>query len=166
MTEISALGREVREFLAGLVDSAESDTERRNIEALRSLYAAFNGNDLDALAALVAEDYESVDVAAGTTARGREAYRLAQQANRTAFPDATAEVVALHAQGDVLIAEVINRGTNTGPMRLPGGDELPPTGRSIEGRSCEIYEFRDGTPVRGRLYYDFLTVARQLGLSA
>jgi ketosteroid isomerase-like protein len=164
MDDVRFTGADLREFCDGFLGGADIAAERRNAETLHLLYQQFNENKLDLMIELVTEDYESVDIAAGDTARGRVAYRRRQEVNRTALPDATAVIKALYLRGSSAVAEVVNRGTHTGPLQLPDGQVIPPTGRRVEGLSCEVYEFRDGKIAKGRLYYDFLTVAKQLGL--
>ncbi len=164
MDGIGHVGRDLRDFLGAFVGSLESEIERRNAETLGQLYERFNQNNVDGMADLLTADYESIDVAAGETTRGPGAYLERQRSNRAAMPDAQTEIRHLIVRGDVAIAEVVNRGTNTGPFELPGGVQLPPTGRKVDALSCEIYRFRAGRIAQGRLYYDFLTVARQLDL--
>jgi len=164
MNGVDMIGLELRTFLSGLAGGFRSEQERRNEATLRELYARFNRGDVPSMAYLLTEDYDSVDVATGEHSVGRPAYVTRQQNNRTAMPDAQTEITGLLACGEVAVAEVVNRGTQTGPLVLPAG-ELPPTGRSVEGRSCEIYTFRNGLIASGRIYYDLLTVINQLGLS-
>ena len=165
MGDIPILGQQLRDFFAGFTcQPAESPVERRNTETLRLLYQRFNENELASGTRLLTADYEGLDVPSGEVVRGRDGWRTRQEANRGPLPDATTELMAVSVKGDLAVAEVVNRGTHTRPFPLPDGSMLPPTGRKIEALSCEIYEFRDGLIARGRLYYDFLTVARQLGL--
>jgi ketosteroid isomerase-like protein len=169
MGAITSFGQQLRDFLAGLTraeSTGESAIERHNAETVRLLYEKFNENDLDAGARLLSADYEGLDVPSGEVVRGRAGWRRRQEANRGPLPDATTVLKALSVNGDLAVAEVINRGTHTRPFPLPTGGTVAPSGRKIEALSCEIYVFRDGLIARGRLYYDFLTVARQLGLSA
>lgn len=50
-------------------------------------------------------------------------------------------------------------GTNDGPL-----GPLPPTGRQVSMRFCEIREYgADGKAVRGELFYDQVTMLVQLG---
>ncbi|MEU7484879.1 ester cyclase [Streptomyces sp. NPDC042319] len=166
MSDVQLLGQQLRDFLTELTCSATGEpvTERRNADTLRLLYQRFNENDLESGALLLTEDYEGVDVPSGEVVRGREGWRRRQEGNRAPLPDATTEITFLAVKGDFAVAEIINRGTQTRPFPLPDGSALPPSGRKIEALSCELYEFRNGAIARGRLYYDFLTVARQLGL--
>jgi predicted ester cyclase len=55
-------------------------------------------------------------------------------------------------------------GTHTGPLVLPDGAELPPTGKRVEVSGMELVRVRDGKIVVDNLYYDNLAVAAQLGL--
>lgn len=166
MSEIRIFGQQLHDFLIELTPpgTGETATERQNAETLRLLYQKFSENDLNSAAQLLTEDYEGLDVPSGEIARGRDGWRRRQEANRAPLPDATTEIKFLSIRGDFAVAEVINRGTHTRPFPLPDGSSLPPSGRKIEALSCELYEFRDGSITRGRLYYDFLTVAQQLGL--
>ena len=55
-------------------------------------------------------------------------------------------------------------GTHTGPVTMPDGTEIPPTGRRVEVQGMELVRVRDGKVVADNLYYDNLAVAAQLGL--
>ncbi|MGQ0838110.1 ester cyclase [Actinokineospora sp.] len=162
-----SFGRQTRAFLGGLLGSASavSADERRIRATLALLYRRFNAGDLDAAAALLSADYEGLDVASGEVVRGRAGWIQRQRANLGPLPDARTEIVRLYVARDVAVAEVLNQGTHTRPFPLPDGGEVPASGRKVSAYSAEIYRFRDGQIARGTLYYDFLTVARQLGLA-
>jgi len=55
-------------------------------------------------------------------------------------------------------------GTHTGPVTLPDGTQIPPTGRSVQIRGMEFVQLRDGEIVVDNLYYDSLAMLAQLGL--
>jgi predicted ester cyclase len=61
------------------------------------------------------------------------------------------------------VTEFIGRGTHNGPLVSAAG-EVPPTGRSVEFRLCEVYEFRDGKIVSGHTHFDSLGLMAQLGV--
>ena len=134
-----------------------------NAAVVRSLFDAFNGGDLERAVATVTADFELVDLASAQTLHGREGCRQWLQTFRTALPDARTEIVSLVAMGDVAASEHVGRGTQTGPFVTPAGT-IPPTGRPIELRIGEFYEFRDGRIRRLHAYYDSATLMRQLGL--
>ncbi len=82
-----------------------------------------------------------------------------------AFPDASWEPVAKHEAGDTAIDEGYSFGTNTGPLQMPSGDTLPPTGKRVRLRGCDVATVKDGRIVSHRFYYDQTEFAEQLGLA-
>jgi steroid delta-isomerase-like uncharacterized protein len=80
---------------------------------------------------------------------------------RTAFPDQSNELIALHHADDAVLVEADLRGTHKGPFR-----GLPPTGQKFEMRFLAIFVFEDGDKlVCERVYFDSNTVLRQLGIA-
>jgi steroid delta-isomerase-like uncharacterized protein len=79
---------------------------------------------------------------------------------RRAFPDQRNEVLALHHSDDGVLVEAIVRGTHKGPLR-----SLPPTGREFELRILAMFVFEEDKLVCERVYFDQLTVLRQLGIA-
>ena len=67
-------------------------------------------------------------------------------------------------QGDTIAAEWTFAGTNTGPLVMPDGTELPPTGKRIEFKGMELVQFRDGKAAVDHVYWDNMAFAGQLGL--
>lgn len=130
---------------------------------VRSLFDAFNDGDLDRAVAVVSEDFELVDIAAGRTFDGPEGCRRWLDTFRTALPDARTELVTVVAEGSRVATEHIGRGTHKGPFVTPSGT-IPATGRSVELRIAELYELREGKIRRLHAYYDSATMMRQLGL--
>jgi steroid delta-isomerase-like uncharacterized protein len=133
-----------------------------NKELLEHYVELYNAGDLDACMELYAEDasqrmhdgvFEGIDAIAERLAR-----------DLTAFPDAKYVVESFFAEGDKFGDEWTFTGTNTGPLRLPDGSEIPPTGKPVEIRGMEYVEVRDGKIVVDNLYYDFLAAVAQLGL--
>ena len=133
-----------------------------NKELLERYVELYNAGDLDACMELYAEDasqrmhdgvFEGIDAIAERLAR-----------DLTAFPDAKYVVDSFFAEGDKFGDEWTFTGTNTGPLRLPDGSEIPPTGKPVEIKGMEYVEVRDGKIVVDNLYYDFLAAVAQLGL--
>ena len=79
---------------------------------------------------------------------------------RAAFPDQRNELIALHHADDAVIAEFMLLGTHLGPLRA-----LPPTSRSFRCRMTALFLFEDEELVCERVYFDQLTILRQLGLA-
>src|SRR3954447_2563710 len=84
------------------------------------------------------------------------------QETRTAFPDQRNELLQLHHADDAVLAEFLLKGTHDGPFR-----GLPPTGRAFTCRMLAVFEFAPGGDgiVCERVYFDALTIQRQLGIA-
>lgn len=131
---------------------------------LREVLDALSAHDLERVSAVVAENFEFVDVGGGAVLHSREEWREFCGVFVTAFPDLVQDVRLLIDAGEHAFGEVIARGTHTGPLATPDG-EIPPTGRTIEVPFCVVMRARDGLLVNGREYYDASTLLRQLGLT-
>jgi steroid delta-isomerase-like uncharacterized protein len=99
-------------------------------------------------------------VATGDVYDGEEAVRAYFAESRTAFPDQRNELVALHHADDAVIVEFDLLGTHLGPLRA-----LPPTGRAFRCRMSAHFVFDGDRLVCERVYFDQLTIRRQLGLA-
>jgi steroid delta-isomerase-like uncharacterized protein len=79
---------------------------------------------------------------------------------RRAFPDQRNELLALHHADDAVLVEAVIRGTHKGPLR-----SLPPTGREYELPILAIFMFDGDKLLCERVYFDQLTLLRQLGIA-
>ncbi len=109
------------------------------------------------------DEAEIENVPIGMTFHGKEGIKQFLSGWATAFPDSTVEVTNLQATDTFAYSEFIGRGTHNGILRSPMGD-IPPTGKSVEIRFCEVFLLRDGQIVQERLYYDLMGMLQQLGL--
>jgi predicted ester cyclase len=136
------------------------------MESYRSLLERYvelyNAGDLDGVMDLYAED--STQLMPDGTFEGRSAIhdRLAKEL--ASFSDIAHRYVSYVEEGDAFADEWVFVGTHTGPLVLPDGTELPPTGKRVEVKGMELVRVRDGKIVVDNLYYDNLAVAGQLGL--
>lgn len=122
-----------------------------------------NAHDLDAYAALFADDCELTDTATGEVFHGPDGARRNMEGWFTPFPDAKIEIVNLVAGEGWAAIEAVGRGTQTGPMEGPGG-EIPPTGKVLALPFCSTLQVSDGKIVGGRDYYNIADLMQQLGL--
>ena len=134
-----------------------------NVAVARTFHQAWAERNPERGAAVIADDCEFVDVPRGEIHRGPEGYRHDYERWRTAFPDGTVEITNVIAEGDWVVVEFTNSGTNTGLLRTAIGD-FPPTNRKIEVPYCSIMQIKNGKVISGRDYYDVSTILRQLGL--
>ena|SRR5690348_1901926 len=104
------------------------------------------------------------DMPSGQTASGAAGLEQYWKGWISAFPDGKVEVVRnVGAEDGTVVTEFRARGTNSGSMMM-GGQQMPPTGRTVEVMFCQVATVRDGGISEARLYYDAMTFAAQLGL--
>lgn len=99
-------------------------------------------------------------VPTGEVFDGVEALRDFYAETETAFPDFRFGEPILHHCDDSVIVEVDFIGTHLGPYR-----GLPPTGRELRYRMCNVFVFEGTDLVCERLYFDRLTIMIQLGIA-
>jgi steroid delta-isomerase-like uncharacterized protein len=99
-------------------------------------------------------------IATGEVYDGEQEVRGYYAESRTAFPDQRNEVLALHHTEEGVIVEFDLLGTHLGPLR-----GLPPTGRTFRCRMCALFVFDEDQIINERVYFDQLTIMRQLGVA-
>ena len=122
----------------------------------------YNAGDVEGLVNLYTED--ATLVTPFGTAQGRAAIREALSRDKAAFPDRTLTLDVSVEQGDTIANEWTVAGTHTGPLVMPDGTELPPTGKRIELKGMELVQVRDGKITVHHQYWDNMAVAGQLGV--
>ena len=123
---------------------------------------AFNSHDEAGIRAVTADDcvFEApgdVHLEGGDAVTGYAMMWL------NAFSDSKIEAGTIVADGDWIAVTGVFKGTHDGTLSGPGGD-VPPTGRTLEGRHSQFVRFADGKSVETYLYYDQMDVLTQLGL--
>ena len=76
---------------------------------------------------------------------------------RVAFPDQRHQMIALRHSDDAVICEFYLLGTHRGPLGA-----IPPTGNAFKVRMTAFFVFDGDTLVCERIYFDTLTMLRQL----
>jgi predicted ester cyclase len=127
-------------------------------------YASYNGRDLERASDVVDENAEWLNVPLGLRYRGREGYRDFISGWVSAFADSRLFIGNQVVSGEYVITEFEGRGTHRGRLRFPMAD-IPPTGRPVEVKFCEVLQIRNARIIRGRLYYDLMGLMLQLGLT-
>jgi ketosteroid isomerase-like protein len=84
--------------------------------------------------------------------------------SRTPFPDQSNELMAMHHTDDGVLVEFWLLGTHKGPLRV-GDRTIEPTGRSFRVRMAALFLFDDAGIVCERVWFDQLSILRQLGLA-
>jgi ketosteroid isomerase-like protein len=82
-----------------------------------------------------------------------------------AFPDSHYEHLGRYEAGGTAIDEGYYVGTHLAAMTTPSGETVPPTGRQIRLRSCDVATVAAGRIVEHHLYFDQADLLDQLGLA-
>lgn len=122
----------------------------------------YNAGDIDGYVAFYAED-AAMSMPAGTFL-GPAAIREAWDRETAAFPDQVLTIGITVEQGGTLADEFTWAATNTGPLVLRDGTEVPPTGRRAEIKGMELVQMRDGEIAHHHVYFDYMALLSQLGL--
>jgi steroid delta-isomerase-like uncharacterized protein len=146
--------------------TASASSKRDSVALVRSFYAAFNNRQFEGVLGDIANDCEWTDVASGMVLRGPEGWRQYNEGWLTAFPDGKIEVINVTSSGDLVTVEFVGRGTQDGPLMGLDGSVTPPSHRRVELRLMDVYQFRGDKVVRGRTYYDAMTLMRQVAGAA
>lgn len=136
-----------------------------NIQVIRELYAAAEGQTLD-LAKFVSsfsQDSYVRNMPAGMEFRG-ENIALVASGMADAFPDIHREIFDIYAMGDVVVVELAIRGKHEGALVTPDG-AIPATGKTIDVPCCDVFHMRDGKVISFHCYNAASVLMQQLGLA-
>ena len=95
---------------------------------------------------------------------GREAIGAYVEGADKPFSDISFETTQVIEEGNALVTEWVWRATNTGPLTMPDGTEIPATQRAVELPGVSILSVRDGKISSHRDYFDSASMMGQLGL--
>jgi steroid delta-isomerase-like uncharacterized protein len=124
--------------------------------------AAWDGHDADGFANLFGDEFVLNDVGSPNPITTKDGLRQYAEAWFTAFPDMSIKQMNRVVGDDAVAAEVEFTGTNTGPMMM-AANEIPPTGKAVQGRGTYFARVRDGKVVEFNSYPDIAGMMMQLG---
>jgi ketosteroid isomerase-like protein len=133
-------------------------------KVLDRLTDAMFSKDLDAAAKLYASDAVAVTPDQGEVTGVKEILEWSKQFF-DAFPDARYESVHAYESGNTAIDEGYFVGTHTAPLPSPTGESIPPTGKAVRVRACDIATVENGVVTSHRFYFDQMEFLGQLGLT-
>jgi predicted ester cyclase len=124
----------------------------------------WNNGDLEGTHSLTADDAVWVS----PTGRITGALAILDDDRRmlTAYPDRRLNVSEWFESGHTVVIEGELTGTHNGPLTLPDGSQLRPSGQQITIPCAAIYQVSDDKTIARRLYYDAMPVLMQLGVVA
>jgi steroid delta-isomerase-like uncharacterized protein len=135
------------------------DLRARREAIVREHMESENHHDFDATIGTFSHPRYEI-IATGDVYDGEAEVRAYFAETRAAFPDQRNELIALHHTDDGVIVEFDLLGTHRGTLR-----SLPPTGRAFRARICAFFLFDDERIVCERVYFDQLSILRQLGIA-
>ena len=139
-------------------------TLEESLKAVDAAESALEARDWDGFDAAHAESVVVHSPFTPEPTKGRQAHREQLQGLATAFPDMKTERLGIFGSGDWICAELLVTGTNTGPMRGPTGEDVPPTNKSVRLHILNIAQVVNGEIAEEHTYFDQLGFLAQLGL--
>jgi len=131
------------------------------VEVLQKYLDAFNRADWGAYKSTLTPDSVHIEPG-GMELHGPDASAEGVKVFKVAFPDLTGEVIRL-IPGDLqAAAEIVWRGTHTGPLVTPTGT-IPPTGKPITVHATKVFEFEDDRIKYSRHYWDMTELLGAIG---
>ncbi len=115
-----------------------------------------NTHDFDKVLATFPHPHYEI-IPTGAVYDGIEEVSAYYEDSRAAFPDQRNELIALRHAEDAVIVEFWLRGTHLGAFR-----GMPPTGNAFEVRMTAYFIFEGDRLVCERVYFDALSMLKQL----
>ena len=132
-------------------------------ELVQLLAGAYNGHDADALARLYSPEAEA-EIPGGQVFRSREALVHHSSEEWNEYPDARVDTNRIMVDGPTAVWQYTWSATNTNPLRMPSGETISPTGRTMVLPCITVLETKDGLVRSTRSYWDNMEAFAQLGL--
>jgi steroid delta-isomerase-like uncharacterized protein len=130
------------------------------VEVARTYLDAFNRSDWDAYKRTLTPD--SVHIEPGMELHGPDATIEGLGVFKTAFPDLHGEVTRMIGGDGEVAAEIVWRGTHTGPLTTPTGT-IPATGKPVTIHATKVFAF-DGDLIKySRHYWDMTELLGAIG---
>ena len=133
-------------------------SQEDNKNLVRQFYQAFDRGDLQALDALVADDFLNHTARPGL-APGREGFRQGARILMAAFPETHTTVDLLVAEGDLVTAVHTHEGLHSGPYL-----NFPATGKHFRINGIEVFRIVDGKIIEYWRQDDEMGMLMQIGV--
>jgi steroid delta-isomerase-like uncharacterized protein len=135
---------------------------RSVVDVAREQIQAYNDKNWDKVRAGAAKDLVYEEVPTHRTVRGVDDVLDTWKGWAAAFPDSRATLVSETGAGNTATVEMKWTGTHRGPLKADGR-EIPPSGKSIDVRACEVVEVAGDKVTSVRHYFDMATLLKQIG---
>lgn len=134
-------------------------------EVVRDLYEALAARAFEDAATQVHGHVDLITISTGDVYYGLSGFMEYYRGWVAALPDLRLGSIQYGGSEKRTSVEYEMAGTQTGPLLMPHG-HIPPTGREIHLRVCDVVEVADGKVTHIRTYFDMVTLLRQLGVVA
>jgi steroid delta-isomerase-like uncharacterized protein len=134
-----------------------------SISAARAFTERYNAGDWDGMRDVIAPDAVYDEVGTGRRIEGADAILEVNKAWKAALPDSQGTIEDALSCDDRVVLRITWSGTQSGPLPLPTGGEIPPSNRQINVPACQIVRVADGKVVEAIHYFDMLTLLEQIG---
>jgi steroid delta-isomerase-like uncharacterized protein len=133
-------------------------------EMTRKSIELFNQHRIDEWINDYTQDAELVTPLTGSI-KGRDAIKAYFLQMYESYPDIKVTAKSIINEGNTIVMEYVVTATNTGPLRLPTGDVLPPSNKKIEVPAVDVAtNDANGKVISIRQYWDAAGALQQLGL--
>lgn len=123
----------------------------------------YYAKDLDRLMSRYTDDAE-VMLPGAPPMKGKDAIAAVWQMYWAAFPDERPTSMRHIVDGTTVVTEFSSVGTHTGPLPMPTGEMLAPTGRTVTFRGAAVQDVDGELITRQVFYFDNLEFLTQLGV--
>jgi steroid delta-isomerase-like uncharacterized protein len=144
-------------------DPKEAPMAQSAVDVARESIECFNSGDFDRLRSLLADDSYEEEYSTQRRLDGADAQVQAARGWKEAFPDGRGTVHGAYVDGNTVTLELTWEGTQTGSMRTPDGQELPPSNRRGTVHACQVMEIEGDEIKVTRHYFDLMTILQQIG---
>ena len=131
-----------------------------NVDVVRRIEAAWRDHDLDALDALIDENYTPHTPGSSFLPPGLAGAKEGHEGSMQSFPDRQNEILDIFGAGDRVVAHVKMTGTNTGGVPWMN---MPANGREVDVDWITIYRLENGKVVETWAQMDVPKMMAQLG---
>ena len=135
-----------------------------NLRVIETVDKYVRAGDWDGFDERHSEDVVSYSQFTPEPTKGIVPHREALQRLQATFPDFELHTVRTFGQGEWVAAEYTMTGTHEGPLAVPGGQDIPPTHKSVSIPVSTQVRFVDGKIVEEHIYFDRATMLAQLGV--
>jgi len=135
-----------------------------NLKVLDAATKALNERDFDKFESLHLNSVVQRDPQNPQGIKGVKAIRASLDSFLKAFPDIRLSVETQFGAGDWITQLSHIRGTNTGPLEVPGGQTIPATNKAIRLPVAMITKLEGGKFAEVNLFFDQASMLAQLGL--